>query len=233
MEYIITQEVLLFKFTENPRVVEAYIGEYASGKSEIAINRAIELRAENRVVNIVDLDTVEPFYTLRPIKKVLEEKGLLIIGSIDSFGLGETGAMLTPQAKWALMNEGDVIMDIGYGVWGARTLNLVEGANESSELKIIAVLNASRPMTNSKEKIVEYIKSLGRVDAIIANSHLGNETTLDAIKKGNQEIYQAAEELCIPVVYMAVAEEFKDLLKGQNWEVPVKYIRRYMPAAMW
>ena len=26
-----------------PRVVEAYIGEYASGKSEIAVNRALEL----------------------------------------------------------------------------------------------------------------------------------------------------------------------------------------------
>ena len=51
------------------RVLEAYVGEYASGKSEIAINRALELKKLQHQVTPVDLDIVEPFYTLRPIKK--------------------------------------------------------------------------------------------------------------------------------------------------------------------
>lgn len=217
------------------RIVEAYIGEYASGKSEMAINRALELSRQGRRVTLVDLDTVEPFYTLRPIKKMLEEMNLNVIGfsSDQAFGLGETGAMLNPRARWALMNEGDVIMDIGYGVNGARTLNLVEGAEQSEELKILAVVNASRPLTNSQERIDEYIKSLGRVDGIIANTHMGNDTTLEIIEEGNKIITETAKELNIEVIYVAMEDRFEEILQNKQFELPVKFIHRFMPAAIW
>lgn len=217
------------------RIVEAYIGEYASGKSEISINRALNLKEQERLVTLVDLDTVEPFYTLRPIKKDLEAQGLTVIGlsEEDSFGLGETGAMLNPRARWALMNDGDIIMDIGYGVNGARTLNLVEGAYESPELKIFAVVNYSRPMTNSRDRIKEYVLSLGRVDAIIANTHLADETTIELVKEGNQEIIQAATDLGIPVEAMVVEDRLRCQIMQENLGIPIRFIRRYMPAAMW
>ncbi len=217
------------------RIVEAYIGEYASGKSELAINRALDLKDQGRLVTLVDLDTVEPFYTLRPLKKYLESRGLKIIGfgTEDAFGLGETGAMLNPKAKWALRNEGDIILDIGYGVYGARTLNLVEGVDETPELKVIAVINYSRPMTSSRDRIKMHITELGRVDAVAANTHLGNDTSIDIIIAGNREIMAATEELGLPVEYMAVIEEFKDVFPAEGFDIPVKYIKRYMPGAMW
>lgn len=226
---------VMFTQQNTARFVEAFIGEYASGKSEMAINRALELKELNRVVTLVDLDTVEPFYTLRPLKELLEQKGLNLIsfGTEDSFGLGETGAMLNPRAKWALINEGDIILDIGYGVYGAETLNLVEGANESPELKVIAVVNYSRPMTNTLEKIKEYLLELGRVDAIVANTHLGNQTTLDIIVKGNNEIIKAANDLNIPIEYIAIDKSLYDEVIDYNFEFPVKFINRYMPAALW
>lgn len=48
------------------RIVEAYIGEYASGKSENAVNRALALAEQGRKVTLVDLDLVEPVYTASP-----------------------------------------------------------------------------------------------------------------------------------------------------------------------
>lgn len=217
------------------RIVEAYIGEYASGKSEMSINRALELSKQGRRVSLVDLDTVEPFYTLRPIKEMLEEMCLNVIGFSreQSFGLGETGAMLNPRARWALMNEGDVILDIGYGVYGAQTLNLVEGVDQTPELKVLAVLNASRPMTNSLERIKEYIGELGRVDGIVANTHLGNETSPEIIEAGNKMIIEAARDLQIPVIYIAIDEKYQNTMPEQQLDIPIKYIHRYMPAALW
>ncbi|MGR6837240.1 hypothetical protein [Syntrophomonas erecta] len=216
-------------------MVEAYIGEYASGKSEIAINRALELKSQGRKVTLVDLDTVEPFYTLRPIKKLLEEKGLDVIGFSpeDAFGLGETGAMLNPQARWALMREGDVIIDIGYGVHGARTLNLVEGADQSPELRVIAVVNYSRPMTSSPDRIKKYLNELGRVDAIIANTHLGDQTTIEVVKNGNQVIIEVAQELGIPIDFIALDQSFAPQIAGEEFDIPIKFINRYMPGAIW
>ena len=227
--------MFVFSLEKSARMVEAYVGEYASGKSELATNRALDLKSQGKQVTLVDLDTVEPFYTLRPLKKMLEGKGLTIISysSEDAFGLGETGAMLNPAARWALWREGDVILDIGYGVFGARTLNLVEGANDSAELRVIAVINYTRPMTGSRERIIEYINSLGRVDAIIANTHLGDQTTVDIIKQGNNEILSVARELNIPVDYMAVDENMKELIKQEEFKLPIKFIHRYMPQALW
>jgi hypothetical protein len=217
------------------RVVEAYVGEYASGKSEMAINRALELKNQGRQVTLVDLDTVEPFYTLRPLQDKLENLGinLICLSAKDSFGLGETGAMLNPKARWALRHEGDIIFDIGYGIHGAKTLNLVEGANESKELKILLVINYTRPMTNSRERIKEYIKSFDRIDGIIANTHLANETTVEIIKKGNAEIAAVAAENNLPVVYMAVDIRLAEEVNQHEFEIPIKFINRYMPEAIW
>lgn len=223
--------------TEQPilRLVEAYVGEYASGKSEIAINRALELTRQGRRVTLVDLDTVEPFYTLRSLKEKLESFGInmICLSAKDAFGLGETGAMLNPKARWALRHEGDIILDIGYGVYGARTLNLVEGANESDELKVMLVINYSRPMTNSRERIKEYINSFDRIDFIVANTHLGDQTTAEIIIEGNQEILAVANELSLPVAYMAADINFAAELQKHQFLVPVKFINRYMPEAIW
>ncbi len=226
--------MLVFTLKEKTRIVEAYIGEYASGKSEMAINRALELSDQGRRVTLVDLDTVEPFYTLRPIKKQLEKMSLNIISQSreDSFGLGETGAMITPQARWALRNEGDIILDIGYGVFGAQTLNLVEEIDQTPELKVLAVLNASRPMTNSLGRILEYVGGLGRVDGIVANTHMGDETTPEIINAGNEIIIEAARILQLPVMYIAVVEDLKNC-EINRFGMPIKYIKRYMPSAMW
>ena len=156
------------------RVVEAYTGEYASGKSENAINRALELKEQGHEVTLVDLDTVEPFYTLRPLKAWLEEQGITVIGwgPEDSFGLGETGGRIKPAARWVLRRKGAIILDIGYGVYGARTLNLVEEGDKDPDLQILAVVNTARPMTAKRDDIVEYIRSLGRVDGLVSNTHL-------------------------------------------------------------
>lgn len=218
------------------RVVEAYIGEYASGKSENAINRSLELYRQGHEVSLVDLDTVEPFYTLRPLKKTLEEQGLNVIAWSPEqvMGLGEAGSLLNQSMIWALKNKGSIIMDVGYGVHGAKILNLIEGAASDPDLKIYVVVSAARPMTATKADVVEYVKGLGRVDGLINNTHLGKETTRDVIESGAQIISEAARELGLPVVYTAVwrelAAEFGPADKEGN---PIKILDRFMPDAFW
>lgn len=218
------------------RIVEAYIGEYASGKSENAVNRSLELLNQGRTVTIVDLDTVEPAYTLRPIKRKLEEMGLNVVAWApeEVMGLGEAGSLIKQEMIWALRNEGDIVMDIGYGVHGAKIFNLIEGADKDPDLKIYAVVNITRPLTASKEDIVEYVSGLGRVDGIINNTHLGDETTAEIIEEGAVVITEAARELNIPITYTAVLEELADKFNGQDkMGNPIKIIKRFMPEALW
>lgn len=218
------------------RVLEAYIGEYASGKSEVAINRALDLLTDGRKVTLVDLDIVEPFYTLRPLKKELEAKGLKVLAwdTGETHGLGEVGNIIKPQVKWALRQEGDVILDIGYGVEGAKTLNLVEEKEKHPELKIYAVINIGRPATSDKEEIVEYIKTLGSVHGLINNSHLGKETDLAFIQEGARVVTEAARELGIPVIATTVEARFGPEIGLQDSQGnPVRLLNRYMDRAFW
>ena len=219
------------------RIVEAFIGEYASGKSENAVNRALELKNQGRTVNLVDLDTVEPFYTLTPIKKELEALGLKVLAweRDEALGFGETGVLLKPEIRWALRYPGDVIFDVGYGVHGSRSLNLIEGIWQEPNLKVYAVINASRPMTREVDDIVEHVKSLGRVDGLINNTHLGDETTWDVICDGEEKVLRAAKILGLPVLWTAVDQK---LIKGNEENIkklktPVKGLVRYMPKTFW
>lgn len=218
------------------RIIEAFIGEYASGKSEVAINRALELHSLGRKVKLVDLDLVEPFYTLRPIKSQLEERGLEVITLEDRgiMGLGETGSLFRPEMRWALRNGGDVIFDVGYGVDGVTALNLVEGASTEQQLRKIVVLNVARPITGSPEAIIEFVRSLGKVDGLINNSHLGMETDIEIIQEGVVFVSAAAEQLGIPVIATIVAREFADLVGSvDQMNNPVKIIDLFMGNAYW
>jgi NAD(P)-dependent dehydrogenase (short-subunit alcohol dehydrogenase family) len=217
-------------------VVEAYIGEYASGKSEIAVNRALELVRAGRQVTLVDLDLVEPCYTLRALKKELEQTGMTVLAweTAELIGLGETGNLMKPSTRFCLLRPGDVIMDIGYGISGARVLNLVENAWEDPDLQIYAVINVARPMTATARQIVDHVRDIGRVDGLINNSHLGDETGVAIVEEGACTLAAASRILDIPVVATVVAENLAAAF-GSNGSPghPVRVIRRYMPGAFW
>lgn len=218
------------------RIVEAYIGEYASGKSENAVNRALSLAAQGRTVTLVDLDLVEPVYTLRPLIPLLEEKGVNVIAwkTEETLGLGEAGSILHPAMRWALKREGDVILDIGYGAKGSSVLNLLEGVETEKDFKVIFVVNTLRPMTNSVEKIIEYLDESGPADGMIANTHLGDKTTVAMMKDGFAMVKEAAQRVQLPVVAMAVDERFADDFPEGIYEgVPVRILKRYLPLGFW
>ncbi len=219
-----------------PRIVEAYVGEYASGKSEVAVNRALDLAAAGRQVTLVDLDVVEPCYTLRPIKKELEQKGISVLAweTRDMIGLGETGNILRAENRWALRRPGDIILDIGYGVEGAKTLALLEDAGSDPDLKVYAVVNVARPMTGSVAGIVQYIRELGRVDGLINNSHLGDDTDLEIILEGVRVVGEAAGVLGIPVVAVTAVAELADRIgPADSAGNPLRKLVRYMPRTLW
>jgi hypothetical protein len=218
------------------RIVEAYIGEYAAGKSESAINRALELARQGRKVNLVDLDMVEPFYTLRPILKELSTLGLDVIAwkTEETMGLGEAGTLIKPAARWALRREGDIILDIGYGVDGARTLNLLEGAVKDPDLKVFAVINISRPMTSTVKDIVAEVNTMGRVDGLINNTHLAGETTVELVQEGARIVTEAAAILGLPVVATLAGAKLAGIIGPEDcMGNPVRPLERFMQKAFW
>lgn len=221
------------------RHLEAYIGEYASGKTEVAINRALALlKSSNARVRLVDLDIVEPCYTIRIIKKELEAEGLDVVAwdTKDLIGLGEVGNLLHRDAANALNFNGDIVFDVGYGVSGRDTLKLVRRRSLAAdeEIKTFAVVNAMRPMTSSVPLIVEYLEELGEIDGIVNNTHLGDETSMEHIRRGISIIAEASEKLGIPVTATAAEEPLAAGLRDDTeFSGTVWPLRLRMRRAIW
>jgi hypothetical protein len=217
------------------RLQEAYTGEHASGKSENAINRALSLLGDGQKVTLVDLDLVEPFYTLRPLINELSAKGLDVVAwhTRETMGLGEAGSTLKPEARWALKKDGHVILDVGYGAYGTRILNLLEGYGES-ELKVMVVINVARPMTATVGDILEYLGTFTQVDGLINNSHLGDDTDFDIIRRGVDIVSEVGGILGVPVVATSVDERFRNSFGPcDHHGNPVRFLQRFMQRAFW
>ncbi|MGQ5712253.1 hypothetical protein [Desulforudis sp. DRI-14] len=194
------------------------------------------MAGQGRQVTLVDLDIVEPCYTLRPIQDELERLGVRVIAwsTRETTGLGETGTPLKPAARWALRRPGDIIFDVGYGVEGSKTLNLVEGVGQESSFRVLAVINASRPMTATVEDIVDHVRAMGRIDGLINNTHLAEETTMEVVQEGARIVSEAARILGIPVVATTAVEPIaKQIGPRDGWEIPVRALRRFMPRSFW
>jgi hypothetical protein len=127
-----------------------------------------------------------------------------------------------------------VILDIGYGVEGAKTLNLVEEREKHPELRIYAVLNIGRPITSEKEEIIEYVKTLGPVHGMINNSHLGNQTDIDFVQEGARVIGAAGKELGIPVIATTIDYRLAEEIGSHDCEGnPVRVLYRFMDRSFW
>ena len=225
------------------RTVEIYTGAYASGKSENAINRAISYIKNNKEITLVDLDTVEPAYCMRPLEKTLRNMGINLILQSDYFGLGEAGSYVTnEQINCLKKTDGDIIIDVGYGVTGLDTLDILNDIDMESNLKIYLVVNTAKFETRDVDSIIEYIefnngenlKPWKKISGLISNTHLGDETTRDDIKRGYDILSQVSKQTKIPVVAISVDKKFENEFTDDIYDnVPVRYLDRHMPKALW
>lgn len=224
------------------RTVEVFTGAYASGKSESAINRALQYASYGKNITLVDLDTVEPAYCLRPIIGELKEQGISVIAQTDYFGLGEAGSYVTAEQINCLSKNGDMIIDVGYGASGLDILDILNGIEKENDLRIYLVVNTSKFETRDKESILEYIEfSSGlnkqpwkKFSGFISNTHFSDETRVEDIINGYKKLKEVSKETGIPIIAIGADEKFApDFPDGTYDNTPVWFYHRHMPKALW
>jgi hypothetical protein len=233
---------LLKNIQKKSRIVEVFTGTYNSGKSEISINRALMLKNSGQTPILVDLDTVEPAYTLRPIKKELEKSGLKVIAQENYIGLGETGNVITAEQKNCLLNPGIIVIDVGYGAGGLDILEILTGIEEETNLEIYMVINVSKPETSTVGGIIEYVTwSFGtgkhpwkKFSGIISNTHFADETQKQDVIRGYKITLEASKKLKIPIKAVTLSEKiFSEVSENDFNGIPVWFLKRFMPNALW
>ena len=223
------------------RFVEVYTGAYASGKSETALNRARQFAQKNEQITLVDLDTVEPAYTLRPIANELNSLGINVITQPDNFGLGEAASYVTPAQINCLSNDGNIIIDVGYGVGGLDILDIINNIENEKNLKNYIVINTSKFETSTVDNIIEYInfskgidnKNWKKYSGVISNTHFGDDTNFEDIINGYNKLKKACEIIDLPIIAIGIDEKFNDKFDKTYDNVEIWSYKRMMPKAFW
>lgn len=221
------------------RVVEIYAGAYASGKSETALNRARQYAQLNKQITLVDLDTVEPAYTLRPIANDLRKMGIDVITQPDNFGLGEAASYVTPAQVNFLSNDGDIIVDVGYGAGGLDILDIVNNIDKETNLQAYLVVNTAKFETSTVDNIIEYVDfargSERKYDfsGMISNTHFGDETTKEDVINGYNKLKTASQKVSIPIRAIGIDEKLAQDFGLTYDDVEIWTYKRMMPKAFW
>lgn len=224
------------------RKVQVFSGAYASGKSETAINRALfNLHSLGHKTTLVDLDTVEPAYCLRPIVKQLENMGLNIIAQKEYFGLGEAASYVTQEQINCLSSDSDIVIDVGYGASGLDILDIINNIEKESGLEINLVVNTSKFETMNFNNIIEYLnlaqglnhQPWKKFSGLVSNTHFGNDTTKDDIINGYNILKEVSLSTGIPIIGIGADIKFKPDLQDKFDSVDIWYYQRMMPNALW
>ncbi len=210
------------------------VGNYGSGKTEVAVNLALSLQRQGKQVRIADLDIVNPYFRCREARETMEQQGIEVVTppGVQRFAdlpivVPEIKGMLRPQA------ENVSIFDVGGDDVGATLLSSLAENLGDSPYQLLQVINARRPFTNTVEgclKMKGAIEQSSRlsVNGLICNSHLVTETTTDVILEGVALARQVAARAGIDIAFVSAMAPFDQDPLLQAIDEPLLVLDRIM-----
>ena len=164
-----------------------FAGHYGSGKTNIAVNYALQLAKEGKNVCIADLDIVNPYFRTKDSAQVLADAGVHLIS--PHFANSNVDLPALPAEAYRLVTDKSIygIMDIGGDDRGAYALGrYVPSMKEEGNYRMVFVANCYRPLTRTPEEALEVMREIEsacglQFTDIVNNSNLASETTPETI----------------------------------------------------
>lgn len=188
-------------------MVTAVTGHYGCGKTELAINLALNQLGKGLPVYLADLDIVNPYFCTRERKQLLEERGINVIVSLGGMQI-DIPAL---PAQINTMFEPNVcgIMDVGGDPVGARVLARYEKQFCAAPYELIFVLNFNRPEVSTVQRAMDYINMVQassrlNITALANNTHLLNETAAEDVLRGAELANEVSAKTALPLKFNCV-----------------------------
>ena len=214
--------------------VYVLIGNYGSGKTELALNFAFQAAEQGKRTELLDLDMVNTYFRLAEHGKLTEMKEIRLVSPNFSCSGIETLSLPAEVASAFDMDWDTVVFDVGGDAVGSTALgryhqdfmDLEEGA-----LEVLNVINIRRPLAGTVDRIVRLqeemqVHSRLKISGMINNTNLAEATGYEELRDGYRLIKQVSELTGVPVLYTSGKKKMLDQFLSEGYDP--KYIGKPM-----
>lgn len=205
----------------NYKRITLLCGHYGSGKTNVAINMAYEIKSGYDNTVIADLDIVNPYFRTKDSREELEKAGIKLI--VSDYAGSNVDIPAMPQEMYSIVHDRSLkaVIDVGGDDRGALALGrLTPAIIEENDYEALLVINKFRPLTSdadsTREVMWEIEQACGiKMTGIVNNSNLGNETTAQDILNSLKYAEEVSEITGLPIVCTAVIETLLSEVNGK------------------
>ena len=196
-------------------------GHYGSGKTNVAVNLAMDLKKLYNKVAVADIDIVNPYFRTKDSEELFANAGIRLICS--EYANSNVDIPALPQDMYSVTDDKELysILDVGGDERGALALGrLVPKIKEEDNYDMFFVINKFRPLTRDIPSAIEVLNEIEnacklKFTGIINNSNLGKETTIDDVISSCEFAEKLAKTLNLPLIFTSVAEDLYGELKDK------------------
>ena len=204
--------------------VKVLIGNYGSGKSELALNFAIRAAARGDRTELLDLDMVNTYFRLTERGKLVEQKEIRLVSPNFACSGIETLSLPAEVSSAFVLDWDSVIFDVGGDDVGATALGRYHQdfvSLEPGALEVLNVVNIRRPLASTPEKIhhlqdAMQLHSRLSITGMINNTNLSTMTSADDLWDGYELLRQVVDLTGIPVAYTTGKKDILDAFLARD-----------------
>ena len=209
------------------------VGHYGSGKTNLAVNLAMDFRKAGKEVALADLDIVNPYFRSADFTGLLEENGIEMIAPPYARTNLDIPA-LTARLDAVLDTDRQIVIDVGGDDAGAAALGRYSAAiQEAGGCDMLYVVNGYRYLTRTAAEassLLSEIQNASRLEAtaVVNNSNLGELTTPQVIADKLLFAQETAAWYGLPLLFTAGPEEFSGDVRSRIPDSEVYPVRVYV-----
>ena len=214
------------------------VGSFGSGKSELALNLALE-KVKEGPCTLVDLDVINPYFRTSERGDVLEPAGVELI--MPPFALEKIEIMSLSARVYSVFapGEGTVIFDIGGDDVGSIALGQYRPRFDqipADHMHVLFVVNPLRPtaadLPSALDTLykIQYVSRL-TVTGIVNNANLAGETGVEHLVEGYELVKALSQQTGIPVWGSCGTVEVLSLFEQyvRDHGLDPAYVGKYQP----